>query len=89
MIEEEEKLTDLSGDPNRHIDNDFPDKGEGEPEPTDEQEQPDSSEPQIQKQTSRIGIREMFLINARDRNVKTINDQDLGELCELEQELMD
>ena len=42
MIEEEEKLSDVSGDPNRHLDNDNPDKDDGEPA----DEQPDSSQRQ-------------------------------------------
>ena len=40
MIEEEEKLSDVSGDPNRHLDNDNPDKDDGEPA----DEEPDSSQ---------------------------------------------
>ena len=68
MIEEEEKLSDVSGDPNRHLDNNNPDKDDGEPA----NEQPEGSQPQ--QTTARIGLREFFLINQMNRQVKTIND---------------
>ena len=68
MIEEEEKLSDVSGDPNRHLDNNKPDKDDGEPA----DEQPENAQPQ--QTAARIGLREFFLINQMNRQVKTIND---------------
>ena len=76
MIEEEEKESILTGDPNRFID-DEPMLKPGaiipqediDASPPDKENNEDATEedPQPQKSTARIGLREIFLINQKKR----------------------